>query len=75
MKKKKEAKGIKIFEDLAPGVKRMLDSLNINRIPLNLESVWTIDGRIKYKHFNSNRFFEIRSAGDYNRLTGSFNLG
>ena len=74
MKEKKKATGIKIFEDLAPGVKRMLDSLNVNRIPLNLESVWTIDGRIKFKHFNNNRISEIRTFGDYNSLLHNFNL-
>ncbi len=75
MRKKKEAQDIKIFEDLAPGIKRMFDSLNVNRIPLNIDSLWTIDGRIKFKHFNSNRIFEIRSFSDYNGLMGAYYMG
>ena len=39
MKKKKEATSLKIWEDLAPGIKRIYDELSINRRLLNLECV------------------------------------
>ena len=49
MRKKKEAKHVKIREDLAPGIKQIFDEISINRRSLNVESVWTIDGRIKFR--------------------------
>ncbi|MCP4481272.1 MAG: hypothetical protein GY817_00375 [bacterium] len=68
MRKKRDAKNIKIREDLAPGIKRMFDEVSVNRRSLNIESVWTIDGRIRYRHVNSPRTFEIRSYTDYDNL-------
>ncbi len=45
---KERRKNIKIREDLAPGIKRMFNQVSVNRSSLNIESVWTIDGRIRY---------------------------
>ncbi len=68
MRKRKEAKGIKIVEDLAFRVRKILTYLNASRREFNLEYVKTINGKVKYKYFNSPRFFEIRSYIDYYRL-------
>ncbi len=68
MRKRKETKEIRIVEDLAPGIKQMFDFLNSSRSNLNLEFVWTIDGRIKYKFFGDTRPYEIRSYADYHYL-------
>ncbi len=64
MRKRKEAKGIKIVEDLAFRVRNILTYLNARRRELNLECVWMIDGKVKYKYFNFPRSFEIRSYLD-----------
>ena len=68
MRKRKEAKGIKIVEDLAYGIKKVFDFLNAHRRDIDLEYVWTIDGRIKYKFTGDPRPHEIRSYADYDRL-------
>ena len=68
MKAKKMATNIKIHEDLAPGIKRILDEVSTNRRFLNIDSVWTIDGRIKFRYINNPRTFEIRSYADYYNL-------
>ena len=41
------AKNEKVSEDLAQGIKRIFDEATSNRIFLNIDSVWAIDGRIK----------------------------
>ncbi len=56
---KRKAKEIKIREDLAAGIKKAFDHINHNRRLYNVESVWTIDGRIKYKFIRNPRPFEI----------------
>ncbi len=48
---------------------KRLDHISINRRNYNVESVWTIDGRIKYKLNGNPRSFEIRSYADYHELT------
>lgn len=68
MRKRKEAQNIKIVEDLAYGIKKVYDFLNANRREIDLEYVWTIDGRIKYKFTGDSRPYEIRSYADYDRL-------
>ncbi len=59
MRAKRKAKEIKIREDLAAGIKKAFDHINYNRRLYNVESVWTIDGRIKYKFIRNPRPFEI----------------
>ena len=71
MKKKKEAKCIKIAEDPARGIKRMLNEINANCGPLNIERVWIIGGRIKYKHFKDSFIHEVRSYNNFFPLTNS----
>ena len=68
MRAKKKATTVKINEDLAPGIKRILDEVSSNRRFLNIDSVWTIDGRIKFRFVNNPRTFEIRSYADYHNL-------
>jgi len=65
MRAKKKAKTVKIQEDLAPGIKRIFDEVSSKHRFLNIESVWTIDGRIKFKYINDSRTNEIRSYADY----------
>ena len=71
MRRRKMAKYLKISEDLAPGIKKIFDEVSSNRRFLDVDSVWTIDGKIKYRHINNPRTFEIRSYADYHSL---FNL-
>ncbi len=47
MRVKKNCKNIKIHEDLAPGIKTIFDQLSFGRRLYDIESIWTIDGRIK----------------------------
>ena len=69
MKAKKMPTNIKIHEDLAPGIKSMLDEVSTNRRFLNIDSVWTINGRIKFRFINNPRTFDIRSYADYHNLS------
>ena len=46
MRAKKKVTAVKINEDLAPGIKRLLDDVRSNRRFLHIDSVWTIDGGI-----------------------------
>ena len=69
MRKKKDATTVKIWEDLAPGIKIIFDEVSMNRRCLNLDSVWTIDGRAKFRYVGNPRPFEIRCYADYNKLT------
>ena len=68
MRNKKKATNVKVKEDLAPGIKKVFDDINMNRRLLNLESVLTIDGRIKFKYLNSPSPFEIRSFSEFEYL-------
>ncbi len=68
MRRKKEAKSVRIYEDLVPGVKKLFDHVSSQRRFLNVESVWTIDGRIRYRLINNPRINEIRSHTDFNDL-------
>ncbi len=68
MRNKKKATEVKVKEDLAPGIKKVFDDLNMNRQLLNLESVWTIDGRIEFKHLKNPMPFEIRSFSEFEYL-------
>ena len=42
MRAKKKATNVKINEDLAPGIKRLLDKVSTNRRFLNIDSVWKL---------------------------------
>lgn len=68
MKSRKKAGNVKIYEDLAPGIKHIFDEVSSNRRFLNIESVWTIDEEIKFRYVNSPSTFEIRSYTDYHNL-------
>ena len=59
MKAKKKATTVTINEDLAPGIKRILDDVSSNRRFLNIDSVWTIDGGIKVRFVNPLRGTKI----------------
>ena len=67
MRRKKQANNVKITEDLAPGIKMIFNEVSKNRRFLNVDSVWTIDGKIKY-FVNNPRTFEIRTYSDYHNL-------
>ena len=69
--RQKNATHITITEDLAPGIKQIFNEVSSNRRLLNVESVWTIDGRIPYRYSNNTRSFEIRSYADYHQLITS----
>ena len=71
MRHKKNVMYITITEDLAPGKKRILNEVSWNRRFLNVESVWTIDGRIKYRYSNNTHSFKIRSYADCHQLITS----
>ena len=71
MRHTKNATHITITEDLAPGIKRIFNEVSLNRRFLNIESVWTIDGRSKYRYSNNTRSFDIRSYVDYHQLITS----
>ena len=68
MRAKKNALTIKIKEDLPPGIKQIYDQVSSNRRFLNIDSVWTIDGRIKCRYANNLKTFEIRSYADYHNI-------
>ncbi len=73
MRKKKEAKNIGVKEDLAPGIKGMVNKIFKDKGRINVEKVWTIDGRIKFKMNGNQKVFEIRSYADYANLMNPFN--
>ena len=66
---------MKITEDLAPGIKMIFNEVSRNRRWLNVDSVWTIDGKIKYRFTNNPRTFEIRSYSDYRSLFNARQYG
>ena len=68
MKKRREAKKIKISEDLAQGTRNMLNDIYKHKQRINVEKAWAIDGRIKYKFQQSERVYEIRSYNDFINL-------
>ena len=65
MRAKKKANNGKIQEDLSPGIKRIFSEVNSKHRFLNIESVWSIDGRIKFRYINDSHTLEIRSYADY----------
>ena len=71
MRCKKNATHIRINEDLAPGIKTIFDEVSSNRRFLNIDSVWTIDGKIKFRYLNNPRIFEIPSYADYHHVVNS----
>ena len=52
-------KNVKIHEDLAPCIKYIFDQLIVGQRLYDIESVWTIDSRIKYRLLNDSRVFNI----------------
>ena len=71
MRCKKNSTHIRSNEDLAPGIKTVFDEVSSNRRFLNIDSVWTIDGKIKFRYLNNPRIFEIRSYADYQHVVNS----
>ena len=65
MRREKNAKNVKIFEELAPGITMIFNEVSTNHRLLNVDSIWTIDGKSKYRFANNPRTFEIRSYSDY----------
>ena len=61
-------KGVKIFEDLAYGVKQILNEIIQKKQALGVESVWTIDGKLQFKYVDNDRLFLINSYNDYMNL-------
>lgn len=68
MRQKKSATNIKIVEDLAYGIRQVFNDIIQNKDRLNVESVWTIDGKIKYKFCGEERTNMVNSHSDYVRL-------
>ena len=68
MKKNRQAKNIRVSEDLAQGTRKMLNDIHAKKNPIGVEKAWTLDGKIKYKLINSERIFEIRRADDMEKL-------
>ena len=73
MRKKKTAKNIKVYEDLAQSVKRMLDDIVFNKKDLGVENVWTMDGKVKFKYCGSDRVNFISSHQDFLQLMSKLN--
>ena len=71
MRCKKKATNIKLIEDLAHGIKRIFNEVSSNKRFLNVDSVWTIDGKSKFRYLNNPGTFEIRSYADYHDLVNS----
>ena len=69
MAAKKKAKTVKIHKDLAFGIKRMLMELVDRKQELELDSVWTIDGKVRYKFVGDSKIYTINSLEDYLNLT------
>ena len=69
LRDKKKAKNITIYEDLAGCVKNLLDELIPRKHELGLESVWTIDGKMRYTRVGSKRINTINSHDDVMKVT------
>ncbi len=69
MRKKKEAKNINIKEDLAQGMKKLVNYIYDRKYFLRVEKVWTIDGKIKFKMLGNPSVHEIRTYTDFDNLT------
>ena len=67
LKSKNHAKNTRISEDLAARTRTMPQA---NKVALNIEKAWTLDGKMKYKFINSDRILEIRSSDDFKKLMG-----
>ena len=68
MKKKKQAKNIRISEDLSAGTRKMLNDIYAKKNAIDIEKAWTIDGKIKYKPVDSDQVLEIQNADDFFKL-------
>ena len=64
---KNHPKNTRISEDLAARTRTMPQA---NKVALNIEKMWTLDGKMKYKFINSDRILEIRSSDDFKKLMG-----
>eukprot|EP00112_Aurelia_sp_Birch-Aquarium-sp1_P009358 Seg2060.2 transcript_id=Seg2060.2/GoldUCD/mRNA.D3Y31 product="hypothetical protein" protein_id=Seg2060.2/GoldUCD/D3Y31 len=65
----KKAKKISIHEDLAGCVKALLNELVSRKYELGLESVWTIDGKLRYKQVGSEPINTINCHDDVIKVT------
>ena len=68
----KKATHITIIEDLAPGIKRIFNEVSLNRRFLNVESIWPIDVRLKYRCSNNKHSFEIKTMSPCSKLLEPF---
>lgn len=59
MRKKKTVPNIKVYEDLAYHVNRMLDNIIVNKKDLGIENVWTMDVKVKLKFCGDDRIHLI----------------
>ena len=69
LRDKKKAKNVTIYEGLAGGVKNLLDELISRKHELGLESVWTIDDKVRYKRVGSERINTINCHDDVMKVT------
>ena len=61
MRKIKQARHVRITEDLAPCIRMIFK----NRLLLNVDSVCMIDDKFRYNFVNNPSIFEIRTYSDY----------
>ena len=69
IKSKSDAQQKEGKEDLAHGIKSILDELVERKIEPGLDSVWTVDGKIKFKFVGKKRAHLINCHADYMNLT------
>ena len=68
MRAKKNGLTFKINEDLALEIKQIYYQVSSNRRFFNIDSVWTIDGRIKVRYANNPNTLYSRSYADYHNI-------
>ncbi len=68
MREKKKAKHVTIKEDLAYGMQDYMYQVIEKKSELGIESVWTIDGKIRCKFEGGERFFTVNSFDDFYSL-------
>ncbi len=68
MREKKKAKKVTIREDLAIGMNEYMRKVVDRKTELGIESVWTVDGKIRCKFQDGEHIFTVNSYGDYCKL-------
>ncbi len=68
MKEKRKAKNVTFREDLAHGILEYFNNILDKKEELGIESVWTIDGKIRCKFQGNDSVFHVNSFNDYNDL-------